>query len=797
MKFTISWLKEYLETDADLDQVVDAMTMAGLEVEEVEDPAAKLADFSIAKVIDAQPHPDADKLQVCTVETKDGVKQIVCGAPNARKGLTGIYAPLGTYIPGLDFSLDPKPRKIRGVESHGMLCSVKELGAGEDHEGIADLSSDLQVGGSAAEALNATDPVIDFEVTPNRPDWLGVANIARDLSASGLGKFSLPEIQPVAGQFPCEVSITIEDSEGCPAFAGRVVRGVKNGPSPKWVQDRLRAIGLRPISALVDITNLMSVDRARPLHVYDIKKLTGGITVRRGKTGEKFVALDDKEYEVGPEMTCICDESGVIGLGGVMGGVSTGVDETTTDVLIECALFEPSRIMQTGRDTGIVSDARYRFERGVDTEFVLPGMEMATQWVLDWCGGEASEVVVAGEIPAKPQPVEFELAQVKRLTGMELADDEITDILTKLGFGVDVVSGGMVQVDVPGFRRDVMSSCDLVEEVARVYGFDKLPMVSLRREKQELPPLPTRSQNLARKLRYSLASNGMQECVTWSFCERDHARLFGGGTDELVLANPISSELDCMRPSILVHLMLAAQRNQDRGRSDLALFEVGPTYAGDQPQDQKLCAAGVLAGAQSRHWQHAPGNDVFAVKALVEAALAEAGAPVASLQVVSETSSYWHPGRSGAFKLGPKNTLAEFGELHPGVLQAMGVDGPAYGFEIWPAAIPAPRSIKTTRSALPVFDLMPLTRDFAFLVDDTVAAYDLVRAAKGADKKLIADVRIFDVYAGKGVPEGKVSLAIEVTLQPTDKTLTDKDIEAVSSAIVAKVERATGAELRG
>lgn len=797
MKFTLSWLKEYLETDATLDDVVDAMTMAGLEVEEVEDPSAKLAEFTVAKVIAAKPHPDADKLQVCTVETKNGVKQIVCGAPNARTGLTGIYAPLGAYIPGLDFSLDPKPRKIRGVESHGMLCSVKELGVGEDHEGIADLSGDLEVGQPAAQALGAHDPVIDFEVTPNRPDWLGVVNIARDLSATGLGRFQLPEIEAVPGSFDCPVSITIEDEEGCPAFAGRVVRGVKNGPSPKWVQDRLRAIGLRPISALVDITNLMSVDRARPMHVYDLAKLKGGILVRRGKQGEKFTALDGKEYEVGAEMTCICDDSGVIGLGGVMGGTSTGVDETTTDVLIECALFEPSRIMQTGRDTGIVSDARYRFERGVDTEFVLPGMELATQLVLDWCGGVASKVVVAGDIPPAPQAVSFPLNQVKRLTGLDLAVEEITACLDKLGFGLGTVKDGVVQVSVPGFRRDVTAPCDLVEEVARITGYDKLPMVSLRRDKQELPPLPTRTQNLARKLRYSLAANGMQECVTWSFCEHDHAKLFGGGADALVLANPISSGLDCMRPSILVHLLLASQRNQDRGRSDLALFEVGPTFAGDQPQDQHLCAAGVLAGAQSRHWQDTPANDVFAVKALVEAALAEAGAPVGSLQVAPETSGYWHPGRSGAFKLGPKNTLAEFGELHPGVLQKLGLDGPVWGFEIWPENIPAPRTARTTRSALASFDLMPLTRDFAFLVDDTVPAANLVRAARGADKKLITNVRVFDVYAGKGIADGKVSQAVEVTLQPTDKTLTDKDIEAVSAAIVAKVERATGAELRG
>jgi phenylalanyl-tRNA synthetase beta chain len=795
MKFTISWLKEHLDTDASLDEIVDAMTMAGLEVESVENPAEKLAAFTVGKVLSAEQHPDADRLRVCRVETFEGEKQIVCGAPNARAGIWIAFAPVGAYVPGIDVTL--KAAKIRGVESFGMMCSSRELEIGEDHDGIMELSGDdLAIGQLVSDVLDLNDPVIDFEVTPNRPDWLGVNSIARDLAAAGLGTLIEPKISPVPGKFPCLQQVVIEAPKACPAFAGRVLKGVKNGPSPKWVQKRLRAIGLRPISALVDITNLMSYDRDRPLHVYDLAKVKGPIRARLGQAGEKLDALDDKTYEIGMQMCVIADDSGAIGLGGVMGGTSTGVDENTRDVFIECALFDPSRTMQTGRDTGITSDARYRFERGVDSGFVLDGIELATQWALDWCGGEPSEVHLAGEIPAAPPAVDFELSQVKRLTGLELTEQQIIEVLTPLGFDYGPVENGRMQVSVPTWRRDVREAPDLVEEVARTWGFDKLPSCSLVRKPGTLPPVPALQQTRARRLRYGLAGLGYAECVTWSFCDHNHAKAFGGGDAALVLANPISSELDCMRPSVLVHLLLAAQRNVDRGQTDLQLFEVGPVYDGDGPDDQRLCAAGIITASSKRHWQGAEAHDVFTAKAAALHGLAAAGAKVEALQTQSNTSSYWHPGRSGALRLGPKNTLAEFGELHPSVLKALGVTGSVYGFEIWPAAIPAPRQTKASRSALTTFDLQSLSRDFAFLVKDDVSADALVRAARGADKKLIASVSVFDLYAGKGIEPGYKSLAIEVVLQPADHTLTETDIDAVSQKIIAKVSAATGAELR-
>ncbi|PHR56421.1 MAG: phenylalanine--tRNA ligase subunit beta [Robiginitomaculum sp.] len=796
MKFTVSWLKQHLDTDATLDEIVDAMTMAGLEVEAVENPAEKLAAFTVGKVLSAEQHPDADRLRVCRVETFEGEKQIVCGAPNARAGIWIAFAPVGAYVPGIDVTL--KAAKIRGVESFGMMCSAKELEMGEDHDGIIELSGDdLAVGQLVSDALELNDPVIDFEVTPNRPDWLGVNSIARDLAAAGLGTLIEQLITPVPGQFACTQDVIIEDETACPAFAGRMIRGVKNGPSPQWVQTRLRAIGLRPISALVDVTNLLSYDCDRPLHVYDLAKVKGPIRVRLGGKNQSFEALDDKTYSIGSEMCVIADDSGAIGLGGVMGGASTGVSETTTDVFIECALFDPQRTMQTGRDTNITSDARYRFERGVDSGFVLDGMEIATQLVLDWCGGEPSEIVLAGEIPAGPKAVDFDLSQVKRLTGLELTAQQIAKILTPLGFDCGDAKNDRMRVGVPSWRRDVLAAPDLVEEVARIVGYDQLPAVSLTREPGVLPPAPSTLQTRARLLRYGLANAGFAECITWSFCERSHARAFGGGADVLMLANPISSELDCMRPSALIHLLLAAQRNADRGQTHLQLFELGPVYRGDQPEDQLLCAAGILSGQPERHWQGSQTPDVFTAKAAAMAGLAAAGAKVDALQTFTDTSAYWHPGRSGALRLGPKNTLAEFGELHPATLKALGVDGPIYGFEIWPAAIPAARNAKTTRTALPVHDLMPLTRDFAFVVSDDISAEAVRRAARGADKNLISQALVFDLYSGKGIEPGHKSLAIEVTLQPKDHTLTDTEIEAVSTKIIDKVQSATSGVLRG
>ncbi len=794
MKFSISWLKEHLDTDASLNEIVEAMTMAGLEVESVENPAQKLAAFSVAKCLEAEKHPNADRLKVCMVDTKDGIKQIVCGAPNARAGIWVIYAPVGSYVPGIDVTL--KKAKIRDVESLGMMCSAREMQAGDDHDGIIELAGDdWQVGGNAAAALGLNDPVIDFEVTPNRPDWLGVRGIARDLAATGLGPLQSDNFSKIKGQFECPVEIKIDAPEACPAFAGRVVRGLKNGPSPEWLQQRLLAIGLRPISALVDITNYLTYDRDRPLHVYDVAKLSGPIRARWG-AGETFEALDGKEYDVTTAMCAIADDDRVLGLGGVMGGTASGCTEETTDVFIESAYFDPKITRATGKATGIESDARYRFERGIDPVSLQSGLDAATQMVLELCGGEASLSVMAGIPPIFERTIDFPVCEVKRLTGLDLGADEIASILQSLGFDGQM-SGDVWAVSVPSWRGDVSGIADLVEEVARIYGFDKLPQVSLRREAGAVRPLATPLQNRARMGRRALAGAGYLDAVTWSFCAKEDAALFGGGGDDLLLANPISSELDCMRPSALIHLVRSAQRNADRGVADLSLMEVGPVYHNHSPDGQRLSLAGVVRSNPPRHWAGSRARDVFDIKGDVQLALSAMGAPVGSLQTTDQTRPCWHPGRSGALRLGPK-ILAEFGEIHPGILAKMGIDGPLLGFEIWPEVIPARRA-RTGRSkgALNKSDLLPLTRDFAFVVDADLPAETLVRATKGADKALIAEVNLFDVYQGKGVPEGKKSLAIEVTIQPKDATLTDAQIEALGNAIIAKVEKATNGVLRG
>lgn len=800
MKFTLSWLKDHLETDCTVAQVVDAMTMAGLEVEHVTDPATKLAAFTVAKIVEAVQHPNADRLRVCQVDTVDGRKEIVCGAPNARAGLTTIYAPIGAWVPGLGVTLVEKP--VRGVVSNGMLCSAAELETAEESDGIIELPDACPVGMPAAEAL-AQEAVIDFEVTPNRPDWLGVAGIARDLSAVGLGRLKTPAVQPVTGRFPCPVTIKV-DGDACRAFAGRVIRGVRNGPSPQWLQDRLKAIGLRPINALVDVTNLLSYDRARPLHVYDMAKLVGTtIEARLGRHGmngdEHLIALDGKTYECTPEMSVISDADGErpIGLGGVMGGESTGCSDDTVDVFVESAWFEPIRIAQTGRATGITSDAQYRFARGVDSGFMVPGLELATALILDLCGGEPSEVVVAGEPLPAPASFPFDPAYVHQLAGLNVPREGVIEILTRLGFAIET---GHVALTVtpPTWRRDVEGKADLVEEVARIAGYDALPATPLPEAPRQAGGVLTARQNRARIARRALAAAGYRETVTWSFTANAIAKLFGGGADALVLANPMSAEIDTMRPSILPNLIEAAGRNARRGFPDAALFEVGPVFAGDEPQDQRLAVAAILAPHAPRGWDRRPPEDLFTVKADLQSLLEELGAPVASLQTAQgSASSWWHPGRSARLQLGPKAVLAEFGELHPAVLKAMDVDGPVYGFEVWIEAIPEPKKKPTkTKGALALSPLMPLTRDFAFLLDADRAAGDLVKAVAGADKALIAGARVFDVYQGPGVPEGQKSVAVEVTVQPREKTLTDAEIEALSAQVVAAAAKA-GARLRG
>ena len=803
MKFTLSWLKEHLETTASAGEIVDAMTMAGLEVEHVEDPAKKLAAFTVAKIVEAVQHPNADRLRVCQVDTLDGRKEIVCGAPNARAGLTTLYAPIGAYVPGLDVTLEARP--VRGVVSNGMLCSAAELEVAEESNGIMELPDNLQVGVPAAQALGL-EAVIDFEVTPNRPDWLGVAGVARDLAAAGVGRLKDHAIAPVKGEFSCPISIRITAPDACPVFAGRLIRGVKNGPSPDWLQARLKAIGLRPINALVDVTNLVSYDRCRPLHVYDRAHLVGDvIEARLGHHGEHhapehLIALDGKTYVIEPEMCVIADADGErpVGLGGVMGGESTGCSDATVDVFVESAWFDPLRTAQTARATGINSDAAYRFSRGVDPGFVEPGLELATRLILELCGGEPSDVVVAGQTPASPQAIAFDPAYVHRLAGLNVGREGTLEILTKLGFLVEG-HGAMLKVTPPSWRRDVDGKADLVEEVARIAGFGALPSTPLPPVARPAGGILTARQARMRLARRALAAAGYAEAVTWSFTARRTAELFGGGRENLVLANPIAAELDCMRPSILPNLIEAAGRNARRGFPDVALFEIGPVFCSDGPGDQRTAVAAILAPHGPRRWGKGfAGDDVFAIKGELLALLDELGAPVASLQIAQgQAGAWWHPGQSARLQLGPKAVIAEFGALHPAVLQALDVEGPVYGFELWLEAVPEPKRKATkSRPALKASALMPLSRDFAFLAPEALAAGDLTRAIQGADKALIASARVFDLYQGAGVPEGQKSLALEVHIQPVDQTLTDKDIDALSAKIVAAAEK-LGAKLRG
>ena len=803
MKFTLSWLKDHLETTASASEVADAMTMAGLEVEHVTDPTVALKPFTVARIVSAAQHPNADRLQVCQVETVDGMKEIVCGAPNARAGLTTIYAPIGAYVPGLGVTLVEKP--VRGVVSNGMLCSASELQLADESDGIQELPPEIPVGTPVA-ALFGAEPVIDFEVTPNRPDWLGVAGIARDLAATGLGKLKHFDIAVVRGGFPCPITVRLDAPDQCPVFAGRLIRGVTNGPSPAWLQTRLSAIGLRSINRLVDVTNLIAYDRARPLHVYDAAKLVGTeIVVRGGQiavtTGEHehLIALDGKTYTVDPSMSVVADAGGErpIGLGGVMGGVSTGCSDDTTDVFLESAWFDPIVTAQTGRTLSINSDAQYRFARGVDPASVVPGLELATRLILDLCGGEPSDIVVAGQAPADPAPFAFDPAYVRRLAGLELADDRIGTILGQLGFMITAGQDAPWTVTPPSWRRDVEGPADLVEEVARIEGFDALPDTPLPGQVAPSRGVLSPRQARVRLARRALAAMGYAEAVTWSFTRQSIAALFGGGDDNLVVENPIASDLDCMRPAILPNLIQAAARNAARGHADAALFEIGPIYLDDQPTGQRTVIAGLIAPRTERHWTGSGEDALFGLKADLMGLLDAIGAPVGSLQLVQgQNPDWWHPGRSARLQLGPKTVIATFGALHPRVLKALDADGPMLGFEIVLDSVPEPKAKSKTRGSAKLSSLMPLTRDFAFVVEDGRAAGDLVRAIAGADKALIDDVRVFDVYRGPGVAEGFKSVALEVVIQPQEATLTEAQIEALSAKIVAAAAK-LGATLRG
>jgi phenylalanyl-tRNA synthetase beta chain len=809
MKFPLSWLKQYLDTQASVEELAAKLNAIGLEVEGIENPAEKLAGFRIARVLTAALHPDADKLQVLTVELGTDINgglplQVVCGAPNARAGLIGVLGLPGTAVPANGMVL--KVAAVRGVESNGMMCSTRELELGDDQDGIIELPDDAPVGAAFADYLGS-DPVFDLSITPNRSDCMGVRGIARDLAAAGMGTMVPIDVDHIPGSFPCPVEVRTDDPEGCPAFYARVIRGVKNGPSPDWMQARLKAAGQRPISALVDITNAIMLAHGRPAHVYDLSQLTGAVVARRARPGEKIVALNGKEYELDAGMTVIADQAQVHDIAGIMGGEHSGCSEATTDVLIEVAYFDPTRIAATGRKLGLTSDARSRFERGVDPQFLESGMDYITAMIINLCGGEASEVVRAGSPPKASKCVAYNPAVCASLGGVAVAEAEQRFILEALGFGVAGDMTAEWNVLVPSWRPDIDGPADLVEEVVRIHGLDNVASVPLPRADGVARPTATTAQKLERRLRRAAAARGNHEAVTWSFLpEADAISFSEGGGDLWVLANPISEDMKAMRPSLLPGLLAATKRNLDRGVSGLRLFEIGRRYlrgteaVGSGMSDERLSLALVLAGEKTpRGWASgkAAHFDAYDAKTEALALLAEAGAPVDNLQVMGEAGSQFHPGQSATLRLGPKNVLARFGMLHPAILKQFDVEVPVAAVELFLDAIPGKKGAATfarVNYAPPA--LQAVTRDFAFLVPVELAAGDLVRSVRGADKTNIVAARLFDDFRGAGVPDGQKSLAVEVTLQPGEKSYEDADLKAIAERINSAATK-LGAVLRG
>ena len=793
MKFPLSLLKRFLITEASLDEIGATLTAVGLEVDGIEDKAGALMPFVVAEILEAERHPQADKLQLCKVKAAQGTLQIVCGAPNARAGIKVALANIGTVIPTNQMEI--KAAKVRGVESQGMLCSTRELGLGDDHDGIMELPADAVIGTSIVEVLGLGDPVLDINVTANRGDCMGVYGIARDLAAAGLGRLKplcSPEIKATT---PCPITITIEDADGCPAFLGRVILGVKNGASPEWLQRTLTAAGMRPISALVDITNYFSLAFGRPLHVYDLTKLEGGITVRRGREGERLLALNDKEYALSPRDCVVADDNKPLGLGGVMGGSSTGVSESTTQVLLEVALFNPERMAATGRALHIDSDARARFERGVDAGFIELADPRATELILELCGGTPTERTIAGAIPTKMPEIPFDAAAINALGGTDISDARMREILVALG-----CRDHGAHMHPPTWRHDLSQPADLAEEVLRIAGYDTIPAVSLPKSPTISRPALDAAQARASKLRRVAAARGLHETYSWGFCSMEQAEAWSCGPEKealkaLELLNPISADLSVMRPRIMPHLVDAVKNNLARGITDIALFELGAIFTDVTPNGQKTTLVGLRVGNRTgTHWAETKPVDVFDVKADLYALLDASGIDSSKCMVIPVKDAPWfHPGRAGVVGLGPKNMLGSFGEIHPSLLKQFGVDVPVVAFSLFVDALPAPKATK--RKPLAVSDYQPVTRDFAFVVDGGVALAELVKAVNAAEKNLLRGITIFDVYSGKGVEPGKKSIALTVTLQADDRTLTDAEIETVSKAIIASAMK-IGAVLR-
>ena len=788
MKLSLTWLKDHLNTEASVKEIVDTLNAIGLEVEGVEDPAVRLAGFTVAKVLTAEKHSDADKLQVLTVDTGSGDPlQVVCGAPNARAGMKGVLGQPGAIVPSNGLEL--RKSAIRGVESNGMMCSVRELELGDEHDGIIELPDDAPVGHSFAD-YHGTSPIIDVAITPNRPDCMGVYGIARDLAAAGLGtlkSIAMPEFETSGA---CPVEIRTDDPEGCPAFYGRVITGVQNGPSPDWLQQRLTSAGQRPISLLVDLTNYLMLAYGRPAHAYDLAKLTGAVVARRAKNGEQVLALNEKTYTLDDSMTVIADDAGVHDVAGIMGGEDSGCSDETTDVLLEIAYFDPARIGVTGRKLGLASEARTRFERGVDPAFLDDGLDLLTGLIVELAGGTASEKVHAGAPPSEPKVIAFDTGLTSRLGGIDVPAEEQKRILESLDFAID----GDWNVTCPLRRHDIEGPADLVEEVVRIHGLDKVESVALPRRDGVAKPTATAAQLTERRLRRAAAASGLNEAITWSFISEEQAESVGGG--KWVLDNPISEDMKVMRPSLLPGLLSAVQRNLDRGASSVRLFEIGRRYLEDGEHPTLVC---VLAGNKVRRgWASGKATtfDAYDAKAICLELLEAAGAPVGNLMVIGEAGDAYHPGQSATLRLGPKNVIASFGMIHPSMLKAYDIDVPVAAMGIHLDAIPAKKNASFARSSFAPPALQAVTRDFAFLVPTELAASDLVRAVKGADKINIVDARVFDVFAGQGVPEGKKSVAVEVTLQPTEKSYKEADLQAISDAIVANAAK-QGAELRG
>lgn len=798
MKFTLSWLKDYLDTTASLEEISTKLTSIGLEVEGIEDPAKTLKGFVVGHIVTAEKHPDADKLQCLIVDTGKEQLKVVCGAPNARAGLKGVFAPSGSYIPGSDITL--KKSMIRGQESNGMMCSARELCLSDEHEGIIELPDTLPTGSDAADALGVNDPVIEINLTPNRGDCAGIYGIARDLAATGIGTLKPIAHEKITGDFENPIKVSIADEKACPLFIGRYIKGVKNGPSPEWLQARLKAIGLRPISTLVDITNYFTIALNRPLHVFDADQLKGNIHVRFAKAGEKLEALNDQVYDLNDGMIAICDDSGVLGLGGIMGGTPSSVTDSTTNVYLEVALFNPVMTAMAGRKLQIDSDARYRFDRGIDPAFAETGADLATQMIIDLCGGTPSALSVAGKAPHDIQIVSYKPEQLATLGGLTLPVAEQKAILTRLGFSIHETDSEWT-ISIPSWRHDIGGSADIVEEILRIHGYDNIPAIPVRlpagEKREALNPLSKRGIQ-ARRI---LAARGLLETVTWSFMDTATADMFGMASNQnkqaLTLVNPISSDLSIMRPSILGNLVAAAGRNADRGLDNAALFEIGNIYQSTEAKGQILTATGLRSGsARNRHWtEGARDADVYDAKADALAVLEACGVNPASLQVSRDVPNYYHPGRAGALKLG-REILAYFGEIHPSILDDMKREEAYAGFEVFLPSLPVAKKKGTRKELLKPSALQPLFRDFAFIFDATVEADKIIRTIKGTDKALITDVEIFDIYTGKGVEPGKKSVAISVTLQPTDKTLTDVEITATSQKIIDAVEKDIGGILR-